>query len=79
MDSSIPDLETEINGLRKLICLYMAANIEVVRHTSFMDLITGRGAFVRDLWKRVVPKKPNVYPCVPKKNGMPKKMIGALT
>jgi hypothetical protein len=36
----------------------MAANVEVVsEHTSFMELIEGGGAFVRDLWKRVVPKK----------------------
>jgi hypothetical protein len=27
--------------------------------TSFMDLIEGGGAFVLDLWKRVVPKKPS--------------------
>jgi hypothetical protein len=54
LDSSTPDLETEIDGLRKLICFYIAANVEVVsEHTSFMDLIEGRGAFVRDLWKRV--------------------------
>jgi len=59
LDSSTPDLETEIDGLRKLTCLYMAANVEVVsEHTSFMELIEGGGAFVRDLWKRVVPKKP---------------------
>jgi hypothetical protein len=59
LDDSTPDLETEIDGLRKLICFYIAANVEVVsEHTSFMDLIEGGGAFVRDLWKRVVPKKP---------------------
>ncbi len=58
MDGS-PDLETEIDGLRKLICLYIAANVHVIsEHTSFMDLIEGGGAFMRDLWKRVVPKKP---------------------
>lgn len=38
---------------------YMAANVEIIsEHTSFMELIEGGGAFVRDLWKRVVPKKP---------------------
>ncbi|PMD40831.1 hypothetical protein L207DRAFT_459618 [Hyaloscypha variabilis F] len=59
LDSSTPDLGTEIDELRKLICLYIAANVEVVsEHNSFMDLIEGGGAFVRDLWKRVVPKKP---------------------
>lgn len=37
----------------------LVANFEVVsKHTSFMDLIEGRGAFVRDVWKRVMPKKP---------------------
>jgi hypothetical protein len=50
LDGSTPDLETEIDRLRKLICLYIAANVEVVsEHTSFMDLIKGGGAFVRDL------------------------------
>jgi hypothetical protein len=50
LDSSTPDLKTKIDRLRKLICLYIAANVEVVsEHTSFMDLIEGRGAFVRDL------------------------------
>jgi hypothetical protein len=62
LDSSTPDLELEIDGLRKLICLYIAANVEVVsEHTSFMDLIKGGCAFVRDIWKRVVPKKPSSY------------------
>ncbi|KAN0117088.1 hypothetical protein V8E51_003065, partial [Hyaloscypha variabilis] len=60
LDSSTPDLETKIDGLRKLICLYIAANVDLVsEHTSFMDLIEGGGAFVRDLWKRVVPKEPS--------------------
>lgn len=37
----------------------MAANVEIIsEHTSFIELIEGGGAFVRDLWKRVVPKKP---------------------
>lgn len=59
-DGSTPDLETEIDGLRNLICLYIAANVEVVsEHTSFMDLLEDGGAFVRDLWKRVVPKSPS--------------------
>ncbi len=50
LDSSTPDLETNINGLRKLITLYMAANVEIIsEYTSFMELIKGRGAFVRDL------------------------------
>jgi hypothetical protein len=54
-DGLTPDLETEINGLRELICLYIADNVEVVsEHTSFMNLIEDGGAFVRDLWKRVV-------------------------
>jgi len=61
LDSSTPDLETDIDGLRKLISLYMAANVEIIsEHTSFMVLIEGWGAFVRDLLKRVrlVPKEP---------------------
>jgi hypothetical protein len=37
LDSSTPDLETDIDGLRKLISLYMAANVEIIsEHTSFM-------------------------------------------
>jgi hypothetical protein len=61
LDGSTPGLETKIDGLRKLIYLYIAANVKVVsEHTSFMDLIEGRGAFVRDLWKCVVPKKPTL-------------------
>ena len=59
LDSSTPDLETNVDGLRKLISLYIATNVEVIsEHTSFIELIKGGGAFVRDLWKRVVPKKP---------------------
>jgi hypothetical protein len=30
LDSSTPDLETDIDGLRKLISLYMAANVEII-------------------------------------------------
>jgi hypothetical protein len=59
LDGSTPDLETDINGLRKLISLYMAANVKIIsEHTLFMELIEGKVAFVRDLWKRVVSKKP---------------------
>lgn len=37
----------------------MAANVEIIsEHTSFMELIEDRDALVRDLWKRVVTKKP---------------------
>jgi hypothetical protein len=54
-----PDLETNIDGLRKLISLYMAVNVEIIsEYISFMELIKGGGAFMRDLWKRVVSKKP---------------------
>jgi hypothetical protein len=39
-----PDSKTKIDGLRKLICLYIAAKVELVsEHTSFMDLIEGGG------------------------------------
>jgi hypothetical protein len=39
-DSLSPDLETEIDGLRKLICFCIAANVEIVlEHNSFMGLI----------------------------------------
>jgi hypothetical protein len=58
LDSSTPDLETNIDGLRKLISLYIATNVEIIsEHTSFIELIKGRSAFIRDLWKRVLPKK----------------------
>jgi len=47
-DSLTRDLETEINRLRKLICLYIAANVEVVSEpTSSIDLI--KGAFCAGL------------------------------
>ena len=60
LDGSTPDLETEIDELRQLICLYIAANVEVVsEYASFMDLIEDGGAFVRDLWKHVVLKSPS--------------------
>jgi hypothetical protein len=56
-DSRTPDLETEIDRLRKLIYPYIAAKVEVVsEHTSFIDLIEVGDAFVRDLWRRVLPK-----------------------
>jgi hypothetical protein len=59
LDSSTLDLETNIDKLRKLISLYIATNVEIIsEYTSFMESIKGGGAFVRDLWKRVVPKKP---------------------
>jgi hypothetical protein len=61
LDSSTPDLKTDINGLKKLISFYLAANIEIIsEYTSFMALIEGGGAFVRDLLKRVrlLPKEP---------------------
>jgi hypothetical protein len=50
LDSSTLVLETKINELRKLIYLYIATNVEVVfEYTSFIDLIKGKGAFIRDL------------------------------
>jgi hypothetical protein len=59
LDSSTLDLETNIDRLRKLISLYIAANVKIIlKHTLFIELIKGRGAFMRDLWKCVVPKKP---------------------
>jgi hypothetical protein len=59
LDSSTPDLETDINRLRKLISLYMAANVEIIsEYTLFIELIKDRGALIRDLWKHIVTKKP---------------------
>jgi hypothetical protein len=53
-DEMTPDLETGIDGLRELICHYIAANAEMIaKCTSFMSLIEGGGALTRDLWKIV--------------------------
>ena len=50
LDSLTLDLETNINRLRKLISLYIATNIKIIsEYTSFMELIKGRSAFIRDL------------------------------
>jgi hypothetical protein len=50
LDSSTPDLETDINRLRKLISLYIATNIEIIsEYTSFIESIKGGGTFMRDL------------------------------
>jgi hypothetical protein len=58
-DDNTPDLKTGIDELRELICLYIAANAMVMsEHTTFMNLIEEGGAFVRDLWGRIVPKMP---------------------
>jgi len=47
LDSSTPDLETNINRLRKLISLYIATNVEIIsEYTLFMKLIKGRSAFI---------------------------------
>ncbi|KAG9228376.1 hypothetical protein BJ875DRAFT_477644 [Amylocarpus encephaloides] len=59
-DGVTPDLETGMDGLRNLICLYIAANVGVVsEQDSFTDLIEDGGAFVRDIWKLVVPRGPS--------------------
>ena len=59
LDTSTPDLEPEIDGLRDLICLYTAANINLLmENSSFIDLIEGGGAFVRDLLKRIISCQP---------------------
>ncbi len=52
-----PDLETGIDCLRDLLCQYVAANVKVMsEHEAFLALIQDGGTFVRDLWKRVLPR-----------------------
>jgi hypothetical protein len=52
-----PDLETEMDELRELICHYLAAYAELTtRHTAFMALMEEGGPFARDLWKLVAPR-----------------------
>lgn len=56
-DERTPDLNNGIDQLRELVCLYVAANTEVMsEHPTFIELIEEGGAFVRDLWKHVVPR-----------------------
>ncbi len=56
-DESTPDLKTKIDGLRELICHYIAANAALTAEdTSFLALIEEGGAFARDLWKLVAPR-----------------------
>jgi hypothetical protein len=51
-DEMTPDLETGINGLRELICHYIAANAKMMaKYASFTALIEDGGALTRDLWK----------------------------
>ena len=55
--SGTPDLATGIDDLRELVCQYIAANVKVMsEHETFNELIEEGGAFVRDLWKRVLPR-----------------------
>jgi hypothetical protein len=55
--SGTPDLVAGIDGLRELICQYVAANVEVMSdHTTFITLLEEGGVFVRDLWKRILLK-----------------------
>ncbi|KAE9366048.1 hypothetical protein N431DRAFT_517078 [Stipitochalara longipes BDJ] len=52
-----PDLKTGIDDLRDLVCQYAAANVKVLsEHEMFEELIEEGGAFVSDLWKRVLPR-----------------------
>jgi hypothetical protein len=52
-----PDLETGIDDLRDLLCQYVAANVKLMsEHEDFLALIQDGGTFVRDIWKRVLPR-----------------------
>jgi hypothetical protein len=52
-----PDLDTGIDGLRDLLCQYVDANVKIMsEHEAFLALIQDGGTFVRDLWKRVLPR-----------------------
>jgi hypothetical protein len=47
LDNSTPDLETNINRLRKLISLYITINIKIIsKYISFIELIENKGAFI---------------------------------
>jgi hypothetical protein len=49
LNNSTLNLKTNIDRLRKLISLYIAANVEIIlKYTSFIELIKGGGAFMRD-------------------------------
>jgi hypothetical protein len=53
----IPDLENEMDELRELICLYLAAYAELTStHTAFLALMEEGGPFARDLWKLAAPR-----------------------
>jgi hypothetical protein len=53
-DQTTPDLDTKIDGLRELICQYIAAYAEFTsRNTTFTALIEEGGPLARDLWKLV--------------------------
>lgn len=52
-----PDQETKMDGLRELICQYIAANAEFTsRDAGFMALFEEGGPLARDLWKLVAPR-----------------------
>jgi len=54
-DETTPDLENGNDGLRELICHYIAANAKMMAtHASFMALLEDGGALPRDLWKLLV-------------------------
>jgi hypothetical protein len=56
-DERTPNLEAKMDGLRELICQYIAANAEFTsRDTTFMALIEEGGPLARDLWKLVAPR-----------------------
>jgi len=55
-DENTPDLDNGTDGLRNLICQYAATKAEVLSEDPlFIKMIEEGGAFVRDLWKCVVP------------------------
>lgn len=55
--SGTPDLENRMDELRVLICQYVAANAKVMyKSKDFQDLIEEGGAFVRDLFKCMLPR-----------------------
>lgn len=56
-DERTPDLETKMDGLRELICQYIAAHAEFTSgDTTFTALIEEGGPLARDLWKLVAPR-----------------------
>lgn len=53
-NDNTPDLETGIDELRKLVCYYIAAHIEIIEKDGmFKGFFEAGGAFTWDIWKQI--------------------------